>query len=53
MKSLKSAALSFEVPPFYVVGTRLLIPVEGGDRSCPCKVKQRSGFQIVQADLYK
>ena len=46
----KSAALSFEVPPFYVVGAlvngaRLLIQVEGWDRSYPYKVKQRSGFR--------
>ena len=42
------------MPPFYVVGarlrmplgTQLLIPVELGDRSCPYKVKRRSGFQI-------
>ena len=26
----KSAALNFEVPPFYVVGARLLIPVDTG-----------------------
>ena len=37
------------MPPFYVVGAlvngaRLLIPVEGGDRSCPYKVKRRFGF---------
>ena len=47
----------FEVPPFNVVGAlvngaRLLIP-EDGYRSCPYKVKRRSGFQIVQADLSK
>ena len=57
-KYFKSAALRIEVPPFYVVGAlvngaRLLIPVEVGDRSCPYKVKRRSGFQIVQADLSK
>ena len=44
------------MPPFYVVGARLLmpvgarflIPVELGDHSCPYKVKRRSGFQIVR-----
>ena len=49
------------MPPFYVVGARLLmpvgarllIPVELGDRSCHYKVKRRSGFQIVRADLSK